>query len=431
MNIKILFKMINRELFSAYSDIKSFSEYVRYVKLDYVNHVLDENFDDYISGKKPITRTMLDLLILTDEDVSNVNTSQITDFSYLLTTENPHQHSDSSSFNQDISGWDVSSGTNFDGMFSGASSFNQDISHWNVSKGGSFRFMFSGASLFNQDIGRWDISNAVNLSNMFTDATSFNQDLSKWNTSNVKFFVGMFKGASAFNQDIGNWDVSNGRMFSNMFNGAISFNQDIGGWVVSKAKDLRGIFKGASSFNQDIGKWDVSACIGLSEMFYGAESFNQDLSKLVFKTKTELITDMFEGSGIYATNLLPHSLKENSLFWLYNLKDGLLIHSDDVGYFNKKHLKVKGQTEITELNLLLDDTERLNQERYNETEYLVVFEDKRQNVKLYGSKFTFEIELMLITSKDGMVILSDELLNAVLDESDAVVWYEKPRVFKS
>jgi len=36
-------------------------------------------------------------------------------------------------FNQDISGWDVSSVTNMNGTFQNAYAFNQDISGWDVS----------------------------------------------------------------------------------------------------------------------------------------------------------------------------------------------------------------------------------------------------------------------------------------------------------
>ena len=39
-----------------------------------------------------------------------------------------------SSFNQDISGWNVSNVTEMSGMFEGANSFNQDLSMWCVSK---------------------------------------------------------------------------------------------------------------------------------------------------------------------------------------------------------------------------------------------------------------------------------------------------------
>ena len=37
-------------------------------------------------------------------------------------------------FNQDIGGWDVSSGKKFQGMFKNCYTFNKDIKHWNVSK---------------------------------------------------------------------------------------------------------------------------------------------------------------------------------------------------------------------------------------------------------------------------------------------------------
>ena len=45
---------------------------------------------------------------------------------------------DSTSFNEDISGWDVSSGTDFRGMFLWNPAFNQDISGWDVSQGHDF-----------------------------------------------------------------------------------------------------------------------------------------------------------------------------------------------------------------------------------------------------------------------------------------------------
>ena len=108
--------------------------------------------------KKKVTEKELRQMIKDGDDVSNVDTSGITDMSWLF--------DNASSFNQDISSWDVSNVKDMSYMFYKASSFNQDISSWDISNVEFMYSMFVGASSFNQvNMYKWFNKNkAVNLS---------------------------------------------------------------------------------------------------------------------------------------------------------------------------------------------------------------------------------------------------------------------------
>jgi len=56
-------------------------------------------------------------------------------------------------------------------MFEGSTAFNQNIGGWDVSSGVSFSAMFKNATAFNQNIGGWDVSNAVNLNDFMLGKT--------------------------------------------------------------------------------------------------------------------------------------------------------------------------------------------------------------------------------------------------------------------
>ena len=96
-------------------------------------------------------------------------TSGITDMSEILRD---------SSFNGDLSTWDISNVTDTSEMFHN-SSFDGDISSWDVSNVTNMNRMFS-YSFFDGDISSWDVSNVTNMNMMFNKAYSFNQDLSSW-----------------------------------------------------------------------------------------------------------------------------------------------------------------------------------------------------------------------------------------------------------
>jgi surface protein len=283
---------------------------------------VEENAKDCSMARNnapPITREQLRTMIGNGKDVTQVNTSQITDMSDLLhTTDNPFfwdfnqdiscwdvsnvtdmslMFSGRGDFDQDISGWNVSKVTNMKGMFSGAQSFNQDISGWDVSKVTNMMQMFYNTYAFNQDINAWDVSQVTNMLGMFNTA-SFNQDISGWDVSQVTNMEGMFYTALSFNQDISGWDVSKVANMHNMFNTARDFNQNIGSWDVSNVSNMGAMFNDAVSFNQDIGSWNVSNATTMWSMFHKAVSFNQDISAWDV-SKVEGMTIMFSGASAF------------------------------------------------------------------------------------------------------------------------------------
>jgi len=248
---------------------------------------------------------------------------------------------DSKAFNQDISGWNVSKVTNFNGMFSGAEAFdnggvaldwtdlgtaatsdvtmntmfqstqvfNQDISSWDMSHMNGMHSMFKGAVAFNNggvaldwtDLGT-AAGNDLGMNNMFENSQAFNQDISSWNMSHVTGMHSMFKGAVAFNNggvaldwtDLGT-AAGNDLGMNNMFENNQAFNQDISSWNMSHVTGMHSMFKNAGAFNNggvaldwtDLGT-AANNTLGMTEMFESAVSFNQPLSTWNVTRVTEM-----------------------------------------------------------------------------------------------------------------------------------------------
>ena len=90
---------------------------------------------------------------------------------------------------------------------------------------------------FNGDISQWDVSRVIAMYGMFGYASSFTGDISKWDVSSVTDMSLMFYGALSFNRDIAKWDVSSVKRMERMFYGTTSFTRTLCGaaWVNSQA----------------------------------------------------------------------------------------------------------------------------------------------------------------------------------------------------
>jgi len=268
----------------------------------------------------------------------------------------------SSSFNQDLTGWETSSVTTFNNMFYQASSFNGDISTWDTGNAVYMNSMFYGASSFNQNLSNWDTHSLVYMNAMFKDS-AFNNgsigndsgnplraDGNKWNLSNVTDISYLFQ-SSPFNQDVGNWDLSNATNFAGAFAYTQSFDQNISGWNtasgvhfqymflgdnfnnggqplvtttngwnLSNAVNIFAMFQSNKAFNQDISSWDITNVTNLNYMFYDASAFNNGGQPLTWDTSNiETMEAMFRHATAFNADISSWNMSNVvSTFFMFN-----------------------------------------------------------------------------------------------------------------
>ena len=196
---------------------------------------------------------------------------------------------------------DLSGVTDASNMFRGASSFNGNITGWDVSSVTDMAGMFEDAASFNQPLSSWDVSSVTNMTNMFEDAASFNQSLDSWDVSSVTDMADMFA-YGPFNQSLDSWDVSSVTNMASMFEGAASFNQPLSSWDVSSVADMNSMFLDANDFNQNLGDWNVSSVTDMADMFFYAISFDQNLGIWYIVLDDTTISNANETLAISAQN---------------------------------------------------------------------------------------------------------------------------------
>lgn len=129
-----------------------------------------------------------------------------------------------------VSRWDAHSVTSLASAFRNAQNLASVVPPpWGVT---NFNATFLGSS-FNGDISAWDMSAATATNQMFMNAAAFNGDISGWKTGAVTDMSQMFMGAAAFNRAIGGWDTGRVTNMGFMFSGASSFVQNISAWNVA------------------------------------------------------------------------------------------------------------------------------------------------------------------------------------------------------
>lgn len=235
--------------------------------------------------------------------ISDWDVSAVTAMDWLFSSQ-LHLHADgfdepiaeSATFNEDLSGWNVTQVANMESMFYEATAFNQPIGDWDVSNVTNFKNAFRG-SAYNQPLNDWDLGSAQLIVGMFNGA-AYNQPLDAWVFPNVNSLENLFKG-SAFNQPLNSWDVS-GIINMNSTFAYSAYNQSLNDWDVSSVTNMKRAFQG-SAMEFDLSNWNVASVSNLYETFMDASGMDFSLGGWNIGQVTEL-TRTLEGSGISALN---------------------------------------------------------------------------------------------------------------------------------
>jgi surface protein len=307
-----------------------------------------------------------DLALTNGYPIGTWDVSRIQDFSFVFALDRDLTYADLekcspdtlSSFNEDLSGWDMSNATKLTAMFFCNVAFTgESIANWNVSNVKFLNHTFANANSFNANLGSWDTSQVVTLSatfwatfafegnglanwdtgsvtnmdNTFATASAFvvsNDNVATWNTSSVMYMRGTFLGTRAspdvdlsqwdtsrvedmgfmfhttnFTSDISSWNTSMVTDMSYMFQSNKAFDQDLSSWDVQRVQTFEGTFSAASQFTgRNIGAWNTSGCNSMQGTFYDASNFYADLSTWDVSKVTDM-NSTFANAGRFNSDL--------------------------------------------------------------------------------------------------------------------------------
>lgn len=216
-------------------------------------------------------------------DLSNWDTSSLTDVSDMFHIDADMFYYDSNFEMIDTTGWDTSHITNMSGMF-----YNNDclngilgIENWDTGSVIDMSNMFYGCDslILPKTISNWDTSKVQNFKNMFYDMRSLGRndyagdytvDFSLWDTSSAKNMNGMFYGCTYLETLSLPWKTSNVTDMSYMFESCnkLTSIRGLSNWDVSKVESMEGMFAFCGNLSSlDTSKWVTSSAINMSRMF--------------------------------------------------------------------------------------------------------------------------------------------------------------------
>ena len=251
-----------------------------------------------------------------DIDLSNFDTSRVTDMHYMfwnmysLTSLNISNFDTSKVTNMssmfynmnltslDLSSFDTSKVTNMNAMFMSMWSLTSlNISNFDTSKVTNMSSMFDNTGLTSLNLSNFDTSKVTNMSRMFASMRNLTTlDLSNFDTSKVTNMNSMFYCMlSLTTLDLSSFDTSKVTNMDSMFRSMPNLTTlDLSNFDTSKVTDMQGMFGDMLSLTSlDLSNFDTSKVTDMSSMFY---LYNRDSSK--DKLETIYVNNDFDTSQL-------------------------------------------------------------------------------------------------------------------------------------
>ena len=173
---------------------------------------------------------------------------------------------------ENLSNLNTSQATDFSGMFAGMAIKNIDFSSWNVEKAQSFDSMFIGCSNLKEVVmDNLDLSKVTNFSDLFNNCSKLEKiSLKNTRLNSVTSLTSTFSGLSSIKEiDFSNANLENVSNFSRAFEDLSTLTKvNFSGATVSSAADLSWMFAGDSLLTElDLSGFSSNNITAVDNMF--------------------------------------------------------------------------------------------------------------------------------------------------------------------
>ena len=283
----------------------------------------------------------------------------------------------------DLTGWDVSSANELDGMFN----YCQNL-----------RTVYG--------IENFDVSNATDLSSMFYNCSSIESlNIGSWDTSNVTDFEAMFENCNSLTSlDVSSWDTSKAETMQQMFYDCSSLTSlDVSSWNTSNVKNMHYLFNTCSALTSlDVSSWDTSNVTDMTSMFCNCSSITSiNVSGFNTNNVKGMNYMFFNCSGLTTIDL--SSFSTDSLTVAVGILDGCT-----------KLTKIKTPTSTKALGLTLP---RTSQGYWHDEEDDVDITTNKYNLQSTSHTLTFHYS---VKSKVPASITAEVSTPIIIDEKEEV-----------